>query len=867
LGSIRRTYAGSIWYIVQVMDRRDFLISTGSFFATTALAKATLLEQQPPSYGRIQLPINRGWRYKPSKVEGAEKSNFDDSSFERVVVPHANITLPWHSFDDKDYEFISTYRRRFRLPSEAKGKRVFVDFEGVMTASTVWINGSSLGEYKGGFTPFSFELTQHLKYDDENILVVQVDSTERDDIPPFGNEIDYMTFGGIYREVSLRIVPTFYLDNLFAHPKDVLSSKPSLEVDCFLAGNPMHGTIHLEAELLDGDTVIAKANQPLSSKRDGSFDTSIAPPTTAPAFASIETVDDPARQSIVLSDLANIQLWDIDAPHLYTVRVRLLHDGKTMDEQTCRIGFREAVFTDHGFSLNGKILKLRGLDRHQTFPFVGQAMPARVQRQDAKILRQRLHCNIVRTSHYPQSRHFLDCCDEIGLLVLEEIPGWQHIGPEPWKLVAIDNIGRMIRRDWNHPSIILWGVRINESPDDHSFYLRTNALAHALDTTRPTGGIRNFMGSELLEDVFTINDFGFPLKQPNHPRYLNTEFVGHTFPTKTTDDDERQREHTLRHARIHNQLASNPQYAGGIGWCAFDYNTHSNFGAGDRICYHGVTDIFRENKAAAGFYMSQCNPAREIVLEPAFHWANSDESTNFTKALVCSNCDHLRFYQRENSLASSPWVLIAELDPDRTEFDHLAYPPFMLDRSTVKRTNRHDWGDLKIDGYLKGSLVISKTLSGLGVDQKLTLIPDDTMLSADGADSTRVVVRVTDEFGASRPYANDPITFKLTGPAVLVGDNPFSLVGGIAAIWIRATEEPGKVQLSATHPRLGSETIELKSLHRLLLRWCKDLSQIRTFESSRQEHSTAYSLSDSSQTAHLGAFFDQDGPIKGFTLP
>jgi len=134
--------------------------------------------------------------------------------------------------------------------------------------------------------------------------------------------------------------------------------------------------------------------------------------------------------------------------------------------------------------------------------------------------------------------------------------------------------------------------------------MRTNALAHALDATRQTGGIRNFQASEFLEDVFTVNDFGFPLKKPNHPRYLNTEFVGHTFSTKTTDDDKRQREHTLRHARIHNQLASDPQYAGGIGWCAFDYNTHANFGAGDRICYHGVTDIFREPKPAAGFYKS-----------------------------------------------------------------------------------------------------------------------------------------------------------------------------------------------------------------------------------------------------------------------
>ena len=281
----------------------------------------------------------------------------------------------------------------------------------------------------------------------------------------------------------------------------------------------------------------------------------------------------------------------------------------------------------------------------------------------------------MRTSHYPQSRHFLDRCDEIGLLVLEEIPGWQHIGDESWKQVAIDNVGRMIRRDWNHPSIILWGVRINESLDDHDFYVRTNAFAHALDDSRQTGGIRYFQESEFLEDVFTMNDFGFPLKPPNHPRYLNTEFVGHTFPTKTTDDDERQREHTLRHARIHNQLASNPQYAGGIGWCAFDYNTHSNFGAGDRICYHGVTDIFREPKPAAGFYKSQCDPEEEIVLEPAFHWAKGDESVGFTKAVFCSNCDHLKISACANSDESQPWTQLTELDPDRAEFEHLKYPP------------------------------------------------------------------------------------------------------------------------------------------------------------------------------------------------
>ncbi len=624
-------------------------------------------------------------------------------------------------------------------------------------------------------------------------------------------EIDYMTFGGIYREVSLRVVPATYIDNIFAQPKDVMSGNPSLDVSCFLAGEPVGGgALSIEVELRDGERVIGKAAQTIerTTPAASASEDKIDPYTDAAVYASTETLKDPARHTVTLSRSWRGELWDLEKPHLYTVHVRLLHAGGTIDEDTRRVGFREATFTDHGFSLNGKIIKLRGLDRHQTFPFVGQAMPARVQRKDADILRKSLHCNIVRTSHYPQSRHFLDRCDEIGLLVLEEIPGWQHIGDENWKQVAIDNVGRMIRRDWNHPSIMLWGVRINESKDDHDFYVRTNALAHALDDSRQTGGIRYFQESEFLEDVFTMNDFGFPLKPPDHSRYLNTEFVGHTFPTKTTDDDERQREHTLRHARIHNQLASNPQYAGGIGWCAFDYNTHGDFGAGDRICYHGVTDIFREPKPAAGFYKSQCDPAEEVVLEPAFHWARGDESVGFTKAVFCSNCEHIKISARANCKEGNPWVVVAEIDPDRTEFDHLKYPPFVLDlfKLDLKKVGA-EWGDLRADGYIDGKQVISKTMSGKGVDSKFMLLPDDHELVADGADTTRVVLRVTDEFGAVRTYANDPVVFTLEGPAKLIGDNPFALIGGTGAVWIRAGEMAGTVRLTAKHPRLGEQSV------------------------------------------------------------
>lgn len=786
------------------MNRREFLKTSTVAVAVAAATKGKAAAETSIAAGRTILPINRNWRFHPAWIEGAEQPGFDDRAFDRVVVPHSNVRLPWHSFDDKEYEFISTYRRTFELPESATGKLVFVDFEGVMTASTVWINGVLLGEYKGGFTPFSFELTPHLRTG-KNVLAVKVDSTERADIPPFGYEIDYMTFGGIYREVALRVVPRMHIDNIFVRPQKVLDARPSLEVDCFLANSAGDKGYSLEVELRDGDRVIATARKPLQHGNGNPPDEKLDPYNAAPAYGSLETVDDPARHTVVLPALERIELWDLDHPKLYNVHVRLVHAGQHVDEDVRRIGFRDAVFTEHGFMLNGKVLKLRGLNRHQTFPFVGPAMPRRVQRQDARILRDKLHCNIVRTSHYPQSRHFLDCCDEIGLLVLEEIPGWQHIGDEKWKEVAIDNVGRMIRRDWNHPSIILWGVRINESKDDHDFYTRTNALAHALDKTRQTGGIRNSRGSELLEDVYTVNDFGFPLRKPDHPLYLNTEFVGHTLPTKSTDNDARQREHTLKHARIHNQLASDPQYAGGIGWCAFDYNTHANFGSGDRICYHGVTDIFREPKPAAGFYRSQCNPAKEVVLEPAFHWARGDENEHFTKAVVCSNCEHLKFYMRAGSAPEQDWKLVAELDPDRAEFQYLQYPPFVLDMQAVHAP----WGDLRIDGYIEGKLVISKSLSGRGVDRQFSAVPDDVRLDADGADTTRVVFRVTDEFGAVRVFANDPIQLTLDGPAELIGENPFALIGGVGAVWVRSTGAPGTARLTAKHPRLGTQTAEI----------------------------------------------------------
>jgi beta-galactosidase len=755
------------------LDRRRFLLGTAA--AAGLSAQTTTKSETPaPDPNRRTYELNRRWLFGGKVEDGFTAPGFDDSKWDRITLPHANARLPWHSFDEKEFQFVSAYRRHFQAPAGWKGKRVFVHFAGAMTAATVSINGHRFAEYKGGYTPFSFELTPHLNYGAGNVLAVAVDSTERPDIPPFGDNIDYLTFGGIYRDAELRVVPKIFIENVYAKPVRPLEHARSLAVRCYLNGNA-EGPITLTAELRDGARVIKSASTTIQEGAD--------------------------YYDLTLDSLGPIELWTLQKPRLYSVVVKLAARNGVADEYHTRAGFREARFTPAGFRLNGEPVKLRGLNRHQTFPYVGGAMPARVQRRDAWILRRELHCNIVRTSHYPQSPDFLDACDELGLLVLEEIPGWQHIGDKAWQDIAVRNVGEMIRRDWNHPAIVLWGVRINESGDNHDFYTRTNALAHLLDDARQTGGIRYNPNSELLEDVFTMNDFGFPLRAPNHPLYLNTEFNGHMFSTKRFDNVERVAEHVIRHARVHNQLAGDERYAGGIAWCAFDYNTHKNFGSGDHICYHGVSDIFRIPKPAAYFYQSQCDPEEEIVLQAGFFWSSGDKSAAGGTGTVpiLSNCDSIKVYYAGE--------FKKEFEPERKTFPNLKHPPFLMDIGPIPL---NPWGDLKIEGYLQGKLVKTLTLSGGGKDVDLKVLPDDTELVADGRDATRVVLMVTDEYGNIKPFATAAISLTLSGPGEIVGENPFALAGGAGAVWVKAREAAGTITLTARHPYLGNRAVEIQ---------------------------------------------------------
>jgi len=411
---------------------------------------------------------------------------------------------------------------------------------------------------------------------------------------------------------------------------------------------------------------------------------------------------------------------------------------------------------------------------------------------------------MVRTSHYPQSIHFLDRCDEIGLLVLEELPGWQHIGDEAWKEVANTNVSEMIERDWNHPSIFLWGVRINESQDDHDFYVKTNGTSHMLDSTRPTGGIRYIRNSELLEDVYTMNDFGDPdgkvvVHDPKENTgldhdvpYMITEYCGHMYPTKKFDCEERQMEHVSRHLRIQNEAHANPHIAGAVGWCAFDYNTHKDFGAGDRICYHGVMDMFRIKKFAAYVYKSQVSSEIEPVLMPVTFWARGERSVGGVLPLtVLTNCDSITI-QYGNS---EPIPVTQKSD----DFKSLPYPPFVIDSTNMPADRLGEWGMCWesgiISGFVDGRKVIEKKFAKDPLPTHFCAVPDDTKLDRGSKDVTRVLVSIADQEENVLPFADTIVRVSISGPARIQGPDCFALKGGSIGFYIESNGEPGTLHV------------------------------------------------------------------------
>ena len=433
----------------------------------------------------------------------------------------------------------------------------------------MFCNGRRLFHHACGYTAFTVDLTSALHLGQKNVVAVRCDSREDLNIPPFGGQIDHLTYGGIYRAVSLDIKEPAYLRDVFIEAK--------AEGDFRIYTSTVGETV--------GCTLQAEIRSPSGSRAAYSGELSLP----------------------ITGVLNGVHPWSIEHPTLYTLTVQLIRPGsaglpdRVLDEKTIRFGFRTVQFVAGGLYLNGQRVELRGLNRHQSYAYQGYAMPDSIQRLDAQILKKDLGCNAVRTSHSPQSPAFLDACDELGLLVFTEMPGWRYIGDESWKAQALQNCREMVCQCRNHPSIFLWGARVNGSADDEAFYKRTNEAIHRLDPTRPTAGARNHRKSQLLEDVYAYNDYSYRGRGAacearaavtSDPRkgYLISEFGGQQLPTKPFDDETHRLVQALRYAAGINDSIAQQGVAGSFGWCMADYNTHREFGSGDRICYHGVMD-------------------------------------------------------------------------------------------------------------------------------------------------------------------------------------------------------------------------------------------------------------------------------------
>lgn len=785
-----------------------------------------------------RLYLNDDWLFTEQFEDSLVAPEYPENTLQPVRLPHTCKETPFHYFDESLYQMVSGYRRHLLIPKDWQGKRILLTFEGAAHDSTVFCNGKKVGEHHCGYTAFTVDLTDNVLYGQDNLLCVRLDSRENLNVPPFGYVIDYMTYGGIYRDVRLEVKEKVSLSDIFVHTAiDFRSSPVTAQITSEITLTESDENVTIRQYYMPKSTAAAQESWRLLCEQTVSTDVSCDK-----EFSLTATITAPL-------------LWDTEEANLYILKTQLYQDNTILDETETRFGIREAVFKKDGFYLNGRKLRIRGLNRHQSFPYVGYAMPKSMQRLDADLLKKELGLNAVRTSHYPQSHYFLERCDELGLLVFTEFPGWQHIGDDAWKAQAVANAEDMIRQYRNHPSIILWGIRINESPDDDAFYEKTNAVAHKLDPSRPTGGVRAMKKSHLLEDVYTYNDFLHDGEMPGcDPKkkvtsdmekpYLISEYNGHMYPTKAFDNEERRSEHAIRHANVLDAVAGQPDIAGSFGWCMFDYNTHKDFGSGDRICYHGVMDMFRNPKLAANIYA--CEQEQTPVLEITSSMDIGEHpGCNRGNIYILSNADSVKMYKNDR--------FIKEYLPGMSPYKHLKHGPILIDdfigdsfaqnerfrpkhakeitdamnlvaRGSLNHIPKRlyltalkllliyhidfaevtrlytkyigDWGGTatvyRFDAIKDGKVIKSVTKEPVR-EIRLEAEADHTILTEQHSyDVALVRIRAVDDHGNVLPFYQEPVRLITEGDISIIGPDTIALQGGMGGTYVKSLGRSGQ---------------------------------------------------------------------------
>ena len=807
--------------------------STGQY----SVAGALRLPEQTTK--RHVYGMNVGWKFFKGKnvPQGVTGADFDDSSWQSVNLPDGIELLPEEASGCSNYQGPVWYRKTFTAPADLKGRRNTLYFEGIMGKSEVWVNGEKAAEHLGGYLPVIVNLDKWLKPGQKNVIVVKADNSNDGSYPPGKPQesLDFAYFGGIYRDAYL------------------ISTGPVYITDPNEAGTVAGGGIFFRTQSLDPRTRKGKtavkvqvANntdkeqkvrvQALMTDPKGVDPVGETAPLVIPPHSTGE-VDIP----LVIS---NVRPWSPDNPNLYTLSVEVWKaDGGTdaknpahlLDNRSMRVGIRTVEITEKGLVLNGSLFpeKLIGGNRHQDFARLGNAVPNNLQWQDAVKLRK-AGMRVIRSAHYPQDPAFMDACDRLGLFVIVATPGWQFWGKGPFADRVYDDVRQMVRRDRNHPSVMMWEPILNETHYPKDFAKKVRDLVHE---EYPYPGCYTAcdavaQGSEHYEVLYahpSTGDKHWSIKErKNNKPYFTREFGDNVDTWSAHNSTSRVARHwgevpmmvqALHYLKTsfpytnYDTLNAAPAYHfGGCLWHPFDHQR----GYHPDPFYGGILDAFRQPKTSYYAFMSQ-RPQKsqnELGSGPVVYIANECTPFSPEDVTVFSNCDSVRLsvnggapVEKKVGSYSSGLKRVPVVFPKAWDF---------MENKKLARAGKEGAVKLVAEGLIGGKVVTrhevrpSRRAENIRLRLEREVGVDGVELSANGAVVFAVVAEVTDSRGTVKRLNDEEIVFSIEGPAELLTDSPDGTLvqpvkWGSAPALVRLGTQPGTVTVKASVKHPGSQ--------------------------------------------------------------
>jgi len=750
--------------------------------AAAALGSPAWSGERTAGAGRRVSRLDRGWKFVRDDPAGAEGPAVDDAAWQPATLPHtarieALVTGPAGS-PEAQWQGVCWYRRRLRLEPEAADQVVLLRFEGAMNVADVWLDGERVGGHMGGYLPFVVDLTGRVRPGRDHLLAVRLDNRDNPVTGPKPlAQLDFNMYHGLYRPVYL-----IRKDRL--HITDAVG-----------ADRPASGGVFVTYPRVSREAATVRVQAHVRNAHPEPRGFRVRTTLRAPGGAVVATG---VSASVTLPPGANADvsqelevkaphLWSPAAPNLHTLDTELLTDAGTVDAETTRIGIRRIGISGDGFSINGEKLFLRGTNRHQEYPYIGYALSDAAQYRDARKIKE-AGFDYIRLSHYGHAPAFMDACDELGLVVMDCIPGWQYFNPDPAFIeLQYHNCRDLVRRDRNHPSVILWEVSLNESAMPAEFVARTHAIAHeeypgdqcftagwvhgydVFIDARQHGGCRHEKDRACL--VSEYGDWEYYAMNAG----LSQDAWQNLTPAESNSRQLRwQGERALLQQATNFQEAHNDNldtiaFADGL-WVMYDYNR----GYAPDIESSGCMDIFRLPKYSYHFFRSQ----RPATSGPMVFIASDWTSASATDVRVFSNCDEVALHLDGR--------ILERRKPDQDRISaRLAHPPFTF------RTGGFRPGTLEAVGYVAGRPAARHAVRTPGAIERLRLSFD---LSGRGRDRDHkddifCYAALVDARGTVVPDAWENVAFGTSGGATLVGANPFSTDAGIASILVQT--EPG----------------------------------------------------------------------------